>query len=735
MRKGIFIFLGLLLALSMFSFPADTLSAKTISTPQSPSSSPAALTADEKALIDDILRELDQARKLTNDRDIQDQIGVIKEWVKKVKTLADRGETEAALEIKYTIAKRLEWLINQLPTVTPGTTSAVAATATPNPLYDELVRIRAKIDKLIELEEREVPTITIRPYEPPEIQSPPEMEKLIVYSAKFLCGPALGGEGVQPGSYSTAINVHNPNNDTVYLFKKAVIAQREDEARGRISAFRRVMLNPDEAIEIDCIDIVRFFGAQQETGVTAPSQQTQTLLTTANVAPISSAVKFIKGFVVIYSTAPLDVVGVYTASTPVGFSLDIEHIPRSTMGTPVYVPEQPTCPQGCYCMTKDEALGKLGPNATMCQDQPCDKDASGVLRHCWKRGEEVQCPTGCVCMTEAAAKERGYTDRCQSEPCGRDQYQNLMYCFKMSTQQACPQGCVCLSKDDAYKRYGQNANMCQEQPCGYDAQQNPLYCWKPVEEAVCPQGCYCLTQNEAYSQLGNNATKCQDQPCGYATSATTGATTAAQIPKYCWKRAEQVQCPQGCYCLSQSDAKQRGYTDRCTDQSCGYDQSNNPMYCYKPPTQAQCPQGCVCVTPDEAKKYGYVYCLNQQMQCGTNRYCYQRAATTDVKPTPARILIDPTEARNPVGSQHTITVVVYDNNGKPMANVKVKISQTGANSSPPLELTTDGNGKCSYYYTGKNIGTDTIVATVDNLSAKATKTWYIVATPITRPLK
>src|SRR4030043_234033 len=299
----------------MFSFPADTLSAQTITTPELSSSSPAAITADEKALIDDILRELDQARKLTNDKDIQSQIGVIKEWVKKVQTLADRGEKQAALEIKYTIAKRLEWLINQLPTVTPGTTTtAAAATATPNPLYDELVRIRAKIDKLIELEERELPTL--RPYEPPEIQRPPEMEKLIVYSAKFLCGPALGGEGVQPGSYSTAINVHNPNNDTVYLFKKAVIAQREDEARGRISAFRKVILNPDEAIEIDCIDIVRFFGAQQETGVSALSQQTQTLIQTNNVTPISSAVRFIKGFVVIYATAPLDVVGVYTASTP-----------------------------------------------------------------------------------------------------------------------------------------------------------------------------------------------------------------------------------------------------------------------------------------------------------------------------------------------------------------------------------------------------------------------------------
>ena len=478
MRNAIFVFLGLLLALSMFSFPADTLSAQTITSPQLSSPSPAALTEEEKALIDDIFRELDHARKLTSDKDIQSQIGVIKEWVKKVKTLVDRGETQAAIEIKYTIAKRLEWLINQIPTVTPGATSAAAATATTNPLYDELVRIRAKIDKLIEMEERELPTL--RPYEPPEIQRPPDMEKLIVYSAKFLCGPALGGEGVQPGSYSTAINVHNPNNDTVYLFKKAVIAQREDEARGRISAFRRVMLNPDEAIEIDCIDIVRLFGAQQETGVTSLSQQTQTVLQTTAVTPVSSLVRFTKGFVVIYATAPIDVVGVYTASTPVGFSLDIEQIPRSTLGVPVQITEE-TCPRGCYCMTKDEALGKLGPNATLCQNQSCGKDASGNLKYCWKPGEEAQCPTGCVCMY----------------------------------------------KEDAYKRYGQNAVLCQDAPCDYDDQQTPLYCWKQGEEAQCPTGCVCLTKDDAYNRYGQNAILCQDEPCGYAAGAT-GA--AAQIP-------------------------------------------------------------------------------------------------------------------------------------------------------------------------------------------------------------
>ncbi|MCJ7654752.1 MAG: hypothetical protein MUO97_05535 [Dehalococcoidia bacterium] len=82
-------------------------------------------------------------------------------------------------------------------------------------------------------------------------------------------------------------------------------------------------------------------------------------------------------------------------------------------------------------------------------------DKRGVLRYCWKAGEEVKCPEGCYCITEAAAKEHGYTARCQAEPYGHDQYQNLICCFKMPTGQACPTGCVCLTEDDAYKRYGQ----------------------------------------------------------------------------------------------------------------------------------------------------------------------------------------------------------------------------------------------------------------------------------------
>ncbi len=585
MRKFLFIVFALVLAAPFIALPMN-MAAQTATAPPVIQSSPAALTADEKAIIDEILRELDAARKLTTNKDIQSQLGVIKDWTRKVLGLIEQGNNKEALEVKYLIARRLEELINQLPTMTPGAATTAAAPSA-NPLYDELVRIRAKIDKLIAIEEREVPTET-RPERPTiTVTRPPEMEKLIVYSAKFLCGPAFGGEGVQPGSYSTAVNVHNPHNYTVYLFKKAVIAQREDEPRGKISDFHKVVLAPNEAIEVDCVDISSLFGPQQ-VSLQAPSQRatqvgapSTTQTTAASVTPMSRVVRFIKGFVVIYSTAPLDVVGVYTASTPNGFSLDVEHIPQSTVGVlPIPIPEEPT-------------------------------------------------------------------------------------------EQACPTGCVCLTKDDAVKRYGASADICQKEPCGYEGNIEK-YCWKVPTAGLCPTGCVCMLKEEGY-KMGYEL--CQEQPCGY--------DEKLGMAKLCFRRPTLQSCPSGCACLTEAEAKRLGYTSLCQNQKtlCGYDAQQNPQYCFTKPAET-------------------------------------------VQPKPGKILIDPPSDRNPVGTRHTITVIVYDANGRPMANARVKISHTGANPFAPIELVTDANGKAGYYYDGRNVGTDTIVATVDSLSARATKEWY-----------
>jgi hypothetical protein len=99
------------------------------------------------------------------------------------------------------------------------------------------------------------------------------------------------------------------------------------------------------------------------------------------------------------------------------------------------------------------------------------------------------------------------------------------------------------------------------------------------------------------------------------------------------------------------------------------------------------------------------------------------------RPRPGKITIDPIQDRNQVGTQHTVTVTVYDTNGKPMPNVRLYISHTGAHTFAPIELVTDQNGRNSYYYTGTNVGTDTIVARIDSLTATATKEWYSLQQP------
>jgi hypothetical protein len=122
-----------------------------------------------------------------------------------------------------------------------------------------------------------------------------------VYSVKFLCGtipsgtppesPALGLP-LSPGTYLTAINIHNPNPGIpatvpipLNFRKKALITNPQDEERGKVSQFVNESLLFNQGLEVDCENI-------------------RDLLDTGG--------GFIKGFVVIDSPLQLDVVAVYT---------------------------------------------------------------------------------------------------------------------------------------------------------------------------------------------------------------------------------------------------------------------------------------------------------------------------------------------------------------------------------------------------------------------------------------
>jgi hypothetical protein len=144
-----------------------------------------------------------------------------------------------------------------------------------------------------------------------------------VYAAKFVCGRFLGErqpaeEGpVEPGSYATAINIHNPHSRAVTFVKKAVLlfvgteAGKDFEIPRPPHRARTAELGPDWGMEIDCHDI-RDVLLSDQPGVPGPQ------------API-----FIKGWVVIESPEPLDVVAVYTVralSEPGGVSIATDRV-------------------------------------------------------------------------------------------------------------------------------------------------------------------------------------------------------------------------------------------------------------------------------------------------------------------------------------------------------------------------------------------------------------------------
>jgi len=129
-------------------------------------------------------------------------------------------------------------------------------------------------------------------------------QTFVQYTAKFACGVAASGNSmVQPGTYSTTINIHNPHDDmfsqqpsTTFL-KKAVQSLPEGQQQRPPSGFAKDNLVNDYAEEVDCTIIRTLLG------ITGTS--------------------FIEGYVVIispptpnpaggYFTNELDVIGIYT---------------------------------------------------------------------------------------------------------------------------------------------------------------------------------------------------------------------------------------------------------------------------------------------------------------------------------------------------------------------------------------------------------------------------------------
>jgi hypothetical protein len=154
-----------------------------------------------------------------------------------------------------------------------------------------------------------------------------------VYAAKFVCGTLKTDGPVLRGTYTTTINVHNPN----YYPRRAVIRKKvsftypaPQQKPGAVSESRFDTLETDQSFQIDCADIASFL----RPGPAPP---------------------FYEGFVVIESQSgvlraglilflprplPLDVVAVYTARPseeqkqlgvlPEVESIHVQHFPSRT---------------------------------------------------------------------------------------------------------------------------------------------------------------------------------------------------------------------------------------------------------------------------------------------------------------------------------------------------------------------------------------------------------------------
>jgi hypothetical protein len=119
------------------------------------------------------------------------------------------------------------------------------------------------------------------------------------YAAKFICTANIPGtsqttSSFLPGTYQTAVNIHNPLERLVKLRMKIAMAD------GPISNWVARQLKDDAVTKVDCAQIQDPF----------------------DLHPIHG----LEGFLVIESTDSVDVIAVYTAGRGDVASIDVEEI-------------------------------------------------------------------------------------------------------------------------------------------------------------------------------------------------------------------------------------------------------------------------------------------------------------------------------------------------------------------------------------------------------------------------
>jgi hypothetical protein len=131
--------------------------------------------------------------------------------------------------------------------------------------------------------------------------TPTRIRDQFVYSVPILCGAALtpygsvtaasltGSARLASGTYLTTIRVHNPDDQAAVTFtERAIEANPRELSRGLVSPTFRETLQADQALEVNCTDLIRLLGK----------------------TPASA-------FVVLRSPAPLDVMAIHAAAGPI----------------------------------------------------------------------------------------------------------------------------------------------------------------------------------------------------------------------------------------------------------------------------------------------------------------------------------------------------------------------------------------------------------------------------------
>jgi len=189
------------------------------------------------------------------------------------------------------------------------------------------------------------------PYVPPPIRRVAAYQ----YVVKVVCG-TLAEKPLHPvvsrGCYTTAVNVYNRSTCDDAVIRRRLSVGLPGAASGPVSRMLASDLGPCRAMEVDCKDIM-------------------------DMAPGDA--HFVKGFLVLESNVPLDVVAVYTAAgLSGGKEVETLHTER--------VPEREFNPCGPFLLNLDTGSGSgwraRGPNDTIflpAVDVPSPSNAWGAI--------------------------------------------------------------------------------------------------------------------------------------------------------------------------------------------------------------------------------------------------------------------------------------------------------------------------------------------------------------------